>query len=550
MSHHIPMRTKQESEDGPRASIRLRTRSPPVAEYHRLQIPCRSRRRGWTGLAVDSLQITAKNSGWGPGIARPAGAGAAPALGSAATPLRPRGATPMQVMDAITEILKREGVSTLFCFPTTPIIEAAVAGGLRPVICRQERVGVHMADGCARVTNGKPAGIFAMQYGPGAENAFAGIASAYSDSTPVLLLPLGHPRETAQMFPLFNSTRTYASVTKQVEPVLLPEHAVPAMRRAFNALKNGRSGPVMVEVPADVMTAEFAGNQVDYTTVRRTRSAGDARDIDDAAKLLIAAKTPMLIAGQGVLYAEATDELLALAELLDTPVMTTTDGKSAFPEDHALALGSGGTVYTGHGRHFLQETDMIFAVGTSLTKHNISTPIIPPGKAIIHATNDSRDLYKANDTAVPILGDAKLVLTQLAEAAKERIGKKKPKNGAPDKFCVNFMGDAAFGMTGLDFETAARCGIPITTIVLNNSSMAIETHAMALSHEKHKTRDLGGNYANLAQDLGGWSERVTQPGEVAGAILRARRVNESGRAALLEFITSSETAFSHRRGAA
>jgi acetolactate synthase I/II/III large subunit len=548
----------------------------------------------------------------------------------------------MLVMDAITEILKREGVKTLFCFPTTPIIEAAVAGGLRPVICRQERVGVHMADGCARVMNGKPAGVFAMQYGPGAENAFAGIASAYSDSTPILLLPLGHPRETAQMFPLFNSTRTYASVTKQVEPVNMPEHAVPAMRRAFNALKNGRSGPVMVEVPADVMIAEFAGNEVDYTTVRRTRSAGDDRDIDDAAKLLIAAKTPMIIAGQGVLYAEATDELLALADLLDTPVMTTTDGKSAFPEDHALALGSGGTVYTGHGRHFLQETDLIFAVGTSLTKHNISTPIIPPGKAIIHATNDTRDLYKANDTVVPILGDAKLVLAQLIEAVKDRLSgrahhtgarpviarlkaewlqrwhaklrsherpinpyfvmsefmrvipsedaivthdsgsprdqllpmyvAKKPRGymgwgkshqlgtglglaigakvGAPDKMCVNFMGDAAFGMTGLDFESAVRCGIPITTIVLNNSTMAIETHAMKASHEKHRTRDLGGNYANIGKDLGGWSERVDDPAEVGHAILRARKANENGEAALLEFITSAETAFSHRRGAA
>ncbi|HTV89479.1 MAG TPA: thiamine pyrophosphate-requiring protein [Stellaceae bacterium] len=549
----------------------------------------------------------------------------------------------MLVMDAITEILKREGISTLFCFPTTPIIEAAVAGGLRPVVCRQERVGVHMADGFARVTNGRPAGAFAMQYGPGAENAFAGIASAYSDSTPILLLPLGHPRDTAQMFPLFNSTRTYASVTKHVEPVAMPEHAVPAMRRAFNALKNGRPGPVMLEVHTDVMTAEFAGNQVDYTTVRRTRSAGDARDIDDAAKMLIAAKSPIIIAGQGVLYAEACEELLAIAELLDIPVMTTTDGKSCFPEDHALALGSGGTVYTGHGRHFLFESDVIFAIGTSLTRHNISTPIIPPGKAIIHATNDARDLYKANDTAIPILGDAKLVLQQLIEAATERLPGKKARDAgvkpqiaklkaewqgrweaklrsqerpinpyfvmsefmrvipsgdavvthdsgsprdqllpmyvakkprgylgwgkshqlgtglglaigakvaAPDKFCVNFMGDAAFGMTGLDFETAARCGIPITTIVLNNSTMAIETQAMALSHEKHKTRDLGGNYANLAGDLGGWGERVVHPGEVAGAILRARRVNESGRAALLEFITSAETAFSHRRGAA
>ncbi|HET7160425.1 MAG TPA: thiamine pyrophosphate-binding protein, partial [Burkholderiales bacterium] len=255
----------------------------------------------------------------------------------------------MKVMDAITEILKREGVSTMFCFPTTPIIESAAAAGIKPVICRQERVGVHMADGCARVMNGKPAGVFAMQYGPGAENAFAGIASAYSDSTPVLLLPLGHPRETAHMWPLFNSTRTYSSVTKSVEPVVMPEHIVAAMKRAFNALKNGRSGPVMVEVPADVMTAEFRG-QVDYTAVRRTRSSGDARDIEDAAKHLIDARMPMIIAGQGVLYAQASDELVALAELLDIPVMTTTDGKSGFPEDHALALGSGGIVYTGHGR--------------------------------------------------------------------------------------------------------------------------------------------------------------------------------------------------------
>jgi acetolactate synthase I/II/III large subunit len=376
--------------------------------------------------------------------------------------------------------------------------------------------------------------------------------------------------------------------------------------------------------------------------MRPTRSSGDPRDIDDAAKMLLDAKSPIVIAGQGVLYAEATDELLALADLADIPVMTTTDGKSAFPEDHALALGSGGVVYTGHGRQLLLDCDVILAIGTSLTRHNISTPIIPPGKTIIHATNDPRDLHKANDTALGILGDAKLVLAQLIEAVKDRSGgnpktkgarhriaelkaawlarwegklrslekpicpyfvmsefmrvipsedaivthdsgsprdqllpfyvAKKPRGymgwgkshqlgtglglaigakvAAPDKMCVNFMGDAAFGMTGLDFETAARAGIPITTIVLNNSTMAIETHAMAFSHEKHKTRDLGGNYANLAADLGGWSERVTEPGEVAGAILRARKVNESGRAALLEFITSAETAFSHRRGAA
>ena len=120
------------------------------------------------------------------------------------------------------------------------------------------------------------------------------------------------------------------------------------------------------------------------------------------------------------------------------------------------------------------------------------------------------------------------------------------KVAAPDKFCVNFMGDAAFGMTGLDFETAVRCGVPICTIVLNNSTMAIEIPHMKLSHEKHNTRDLGGSYANLARDLGGWSERVEDPSQIADAILRARRQTEEGRACLLEFVTSQETAFSRR----
>jgi thiamine pyrophosphate-dependent acetolactate synthase large subunit-like protein len=121
------------------------------------------------------------------------------------------------------------------------------------------------------------------------------------------------------------------------------------------------------------------------------------------------------------------------------------------------------------------------------------------------------------------------------------------KLAAPDKFVVNFMGDAAFGMTGLDFETAARSNIPILTIVFNNSTMAIETHAMAQSHELYKTRELGGNYADLGQAMGGWAERVTDPGDIRAALLRARKATEDGHAALLEFITSEEQEFSHRR---
>ncbi|MGA8381880.1 MAG: thiamine pyrophosphate-requiring protein [Stellaceae bacterium] len=548
----------------------------------------------------------------------------------------------MQVMNVIAEILKREGVSTLFCFPTTPIIEAAAAIGIRPVICRQERVGVHMADGFARVSNGRPPGVFAMQYGPGAENAFAGVATAFSDSTPVIFLPLGHPRETAQLFPMFKSSRSYAAITKSVEEVQLPHEIGNIMRRAFAQVKNGRSGPVMVEVPVDIVGAEVEIDPSGHRPVRTTRSAGDARDIDEAAKMLLDAACPLILAGQGVFYAEATPELRQLAELLQAPVMTTFDGKSAFPEDHALALGAGGGTFTGHGRHFLHKSDLVLGVGCSFTRHGIATPAFPSGKKYIHATNDTRDLHKAFAADLGILGDAKLVLGQLIEAVRDRLGAKTRSNNvaqevgakreewlarwqsklnsnehpinpyrviadfmrvvdpaeaivthdsgspreqlnpfyratrprgylgwgkshqlgtglglvigakvaAPDKFCVNFMGDAAFGMTGLDFETAARCGIPITTIVLNNSTMAIETHAMQLSHERYRARDLGGNYANIAKDLGGWSERVDDPGEIGPAILRARRQNDEGRAALLEFVTSQEQGFSHRRGGA
>jgi acetolactate synthase-1/2/3 large subunit len=441
---------------------------------------------------------------------------------------------------------------------------------------------------------------------------------------------------------MFKSSRSYAAITKSVEEVILPHEVANVMRRAFAQVKNGRQGPVMVEVPADVHSVEVNVDPNEYRSVRTTRSAADEQDVDEAARMLLDASCPMILAGQGVFYAEATEELKQLAELLQAPVMTTFDGKSAFPEDHALALGPGGGTFTGPGRHILHKSDLVLGVGCSFTRHGIATPVIPPGKKIIHATNDTRDLHKAFAADLGILGDAKLVLGQLIEAVRDRLNGKARSNAiaqevagkreewlarwqgklrseerpinpyrvisefmrvidpadaivthdsgspreqlnpfyratrprgyigwgkshqlgtglglaigakvaAPDKFCVNIMGDAAFGMTGLDFETAVRCGIPITTIVLNNSTMAIETHAMALSHERYRARDLGGNYANIARDLGGWSERVEDPGQVGDAILRARRQNEDGRAALLEFITSQEQSFSHRRGAA
>jgi acetolactate synthase-1/2/3 large subunit len=543
----------------------------------------------------------------------------------------------MRVVDAIADILKREGVEWLSCFPTAPMIEAAASAGIQPIICRQERVGVGIADGFARVCNGKRIGVFAMQAGPGTENAFAGVATAFSDSVPILVLPAGHARNIAQTFPLFRSVRAYDSVCKSVEEITAPEQVSDVMRRAFSALKMGRRGPVLVEIPADLATAEIAESGINYQPVKGTDSAPNPRDVMEAARVLAQAKNPVICAGQGVLYAEATEELVELAELLDVPVTTTLEGKSAFPENHRLSLGTASGVGPAPVYQYLRQADVAFAIGCSLTRHNITFAGIPPGKTIIHATNDERDLNKHYSSDYPIIGDAKLVLRQFIEAVRDSHGGKaggrsetgvqikelreawlkqwlpkltsneipinpyrvmwefmnatdpnetivthdsgSPRNqlvpfyrattprgylgwgkshslgsglglimgaklAAPNKFCVNFMGDAAFGMTGLDFETAARSNIPILTIVLNNSSMAVETQSMAASHARFKTRDLGGNYAELGKALGGYAEKIERPEDIAGAIQRAKHATEEGRAALLEFITSEETAYS------
>jgi len=546
----------------------------------------------------------------------------------------------MKVVDVIAEILKREGVEFLSCYPTNTMIEAAATAGIRPIVCRQERVGVGIADGFTRVTNGKRIGVFTMQAGPGAENAFSGISTAYSDSVPILLLPVGHARNTSQVFHFFRSVQAYAPVTKWTEEITLTDQVPEIMRRAFSYLKMGRLGPVLVEIPNDVAVEEFPAAGVNYTPVKRTVSGANAHDIEEAAKILVQAKSPVIIAGQGVLYAEATDELTKLAELLQAPVTTPLEGKSAFPEDHPLSLGTGAGVMPRPVHTFLQKADAIFAVGSSLTKHSIVAAPIPSGKTIIHATNDERDLNKHYPADYPILGDAKPVLSQFIQAVKDLLGGKSKNDGtvaaevkkgkaewmaewmpkltsnekplnpyrimwefmnlfdrkecivthdagsprnqlvpfyqaptprsyigwgkshalgtglglilgaklaAPEKFCVNFMGDAAFGMTGLDFETAVRNNIPTLTIVLNNNFMAAETHMMHASHERYGTMNILGNYADLGHSLGGWSERVEEPGQIVPALQRARKVTDDGKAALLEFITSREISYSRMR---
>jgi thiamine pyrophosphate-dependent acetolactate synthase large subunit-like protein len=542
----------------------------------------------------------------------------------------------MKAAAVVADILKREGVQFLIGYPVNPIIEAAAEADIRTIIVRQERSGLHMADAVSRVTCGDRIGVFAMQHGPGTENSFGGVAQAYGDSVPIVVLPAGYPRRLLNIPPNFSSFLNYQHVTKWAEQVILASAVPDAMRRAFTQVRNGRPRPVLVELPADLLGEEVPDGWT-YTPAPRLRTAPDPRAVGEVAAALVAAERPVIYAGQGVHYARAWKQLRELAELLEAPVTTSLQGKSAFPETHPLSLGSGGRSISKQLHHFLTNADLIFGIGCSFSTTNYGVAM-PKGKRMAHATLDPVDINKDVRAELALVGDAALTLDALLGEVRDRLrggprgrgttvtqeikqlkaewlaqwmprltaettplspyrviwdllhtvdvantiithdagsprdqispfwepvapltyigwGKTTQlgyglplamgaKLAAPDKLCVNVWGDAAIGFTGMDFETAVRERIPILSVLLNNFSMAIELKVMKVATEKYRSTDISGNYADFARALGGWGERVTEPGAIVPAIKRAIDKTREGTPALLEFITEKAVDFS------
>ena len=536
----------------------------------------------------------------------------------------------------VAEILKREGTEFLACYPRNPLIEACAALDIRPILCRQERVGVGMADGYTRIKRGKRNGVFAAQAGPGIENAFPGIAQAYSENVPLLVIPAGLPLARQHLRPTFRAADVYRPVTKWSALAHAVEELPDLMRRAYHAMRSGKGGPVLIEIPAEVWEAEYRG-ELDYAPVPAQRSAPDPDAVKTAVKMLLAAKNPLLWAGQGVLYAEASDRLAALAELIPAPVVTTNPGKSAIPESHPLALGASTRSRPKMFTAFMAKADLVLAVGTSLTRTPFG-PGVPPDKIIIHSSNEADDVNKDYRVAHAVIGDAALVLDALiAEVARQKRGgggnaltalkeevaaaktawlaewdkqlqsDETPINqyrvirdlmrtvdrdnviithdsgspreqllpfwettapgsymgwgkstqlgyglgiimgaklAAPDKLCVNVMGDAAIGMTGMDIETAARNRIAILTVVFNNGVMAAERDVLELSTKKYGALTVGGNYAKVAEGLNVAATRVEKPADIVPAIKEAVAVTQSGAPFLLEIVAKQGYDFS------
>ena len=534
---------------------------------------------------------------------------------------------------AIVKILKAEGVEWISCFPAQTLINEASKEGIRPILCRQERAGVNMADGFSRVNNGNKIGVFTMQTGPGAENAFSGVAQAYADSVPTLLIPGGQPSGRMGVHPNFEAVPNYQGVTKWAGLINMVERIPEMMSRAFTHMKHGRLGPVMLEFPGDVAHAEYPLDTLDYTPVKQYKSGASQEDVRDLVAALLKASNPVINAGQGVLYAEATPELIEFSELISVPVMTTLAGKSAFPENHRLALGTGGSSRTLMVRHFLNKADFVLGMGTSFTISSFNTPM-PAGVTLAQATNCPEDVNKDYRVSYGAIGDAKIVLQQMIEEAKRQLGEHgrgdvngvvdeiskvkaefmaewgprltsdevpispyrvineiannvdvantiithdsgypreqivpfwqpvKPRGyigwgkstqlgyglglvmGAkiarPDMTVINLMGDASFGMAGMDIETAARSNIGTLTVILNNGVMTHYHDHFPHAAEHWGSNKLGGDYAKVAEGLGAYAEKVNAPDQIGPALQRGLAATQNSQPAVIEIITKEE----------
>ncbi|MCC6531696.1 MAG: hypothetical protein IT531_04040 [Burkholderiales bacterium] len=325
----------------------------------------------------------------------------------------------IKAANGIARILQTEGVPWVSCYPTNHVNNALGEEGMRILMMGEERFAVAVADAFSRVTCGKQIGVctvMANLNAAGIQMAYGAIAQAWEDSSPVLVITEG-VSQGASRHTHYDIAEALRPVTKWVGKIdradLVPDY----MRRAFTHLRSGRAGPVLLIVPRDL--GEYDPDEAPYSPVKGWRSGPDPDDVKAAVTALLAAKRPLLYVGEGVYYADATEELLHFAEMGVLPVLTTLKAKGAFPENHPLALGVRGSA----AAHFLQNADVVFSIGSSLFPNRFSHAIPEPrAKTIIQCTVDTLDINRSYQTRHALIGDAKLTLRALIEEYEKQAG--------------------------------------------------------------------------------------------------------------------------------
>lgn len=323
----------------------------------------------------------------------------------------------VRAVDGLVEILKEEGVEFVSTFPTSRMNNAiGESDDIDLFMVRDERYAVATAGAYSRLMDGKGFGVCTVMGGvnaAGTQMAYGAIAQAYEDSVPLLCLTDGVEPEVWGRT-RYDISEGFKSVTKWTSYINRPERVPEHLRRAFTKLKTGRPSPVLLQLPRDL--GEYDPGKYPYSSVKGWRSQGDPKDVRRAVKALLKAEEPLLYVGSGVFSSDAAIDLKEFAETAQLPVLTTLQGKSAFPEDHPLSLGVRGLP----AERFLKKSDLIITIGVGLTPSHFMQNIPDPiSKSIIQCTIDESDLN--NDYLIDhaVLGDAKLVLRQLKEALEE-----------------------------------------------------------------------------------------------------------------------------------
>jgi|TARA_B100000809_G_scaffold146235_1_gene143796 acetolactate synthase-1/2/3 large subunit len=323
----------------------------------------------------------------------------------------------INVATGIARILKQEGVEWVSTFPVCHVNNALGQEGIPMVMMRDDRYAVALADAFSRINAGSKNGVCTFQGGvnaAGLQVAYAGMAQAYEDGSPVLCITDGVPigaSENSQ----FDVTSSLKSVSKWYGYVDKPERLPEFMRRAFTMLRTGRPGPVVLAIPdAGGLYDETADP---YVPIKGWKSAPDPEDVAKAIELLLSARNPLIYAGEGVIYAGASAELTSFAELANTPVISTLKAKGAFPENNPLFVGVRGDQVD----EYLAKSDLILAIGSSLSPGRFSHGIPDAAnKTIIHCTVDELHVNKTYATAVALIGDARFALQALEKELSDK----------------------------------------------------------------------------------------------------------------------------------
>jgi acetolactate synthase-1/2/3 large subunit len=319
--------------------------------------------------------------------------------------------TEMTGGQALVRAIKREGVETLFALPGVQLDWAFDAlyderESINVIHTRHEQATAYMADGYARTT-GK-IGTCMVVPGPGLLNASAALSTAYACSSPVLCIT-GQinskmiEQGAGQLHEIPNQLEMIGSVTKWAGRAVTPQEIPALVREAFRQIRSGRPRPVEIEIPPDTLAA--TGDVTLRDPVPVERSAGDPALLTRAAETLRKAERPLICAGGGVLSAEAWEELRALAEMLEAPVVMTSNGRGALSDRHYLA-------HTGlSGQRLLPEADVVLAVGTRFVHPKEWG--VPPGATVIRIDADEREVTRQPAPALGIVGDVKAGLAAL-----------------------------------------------------------------------------------------------------------------------------------------